>query len=296
MKREPPGSLSSVYWHLTARADSCWHGAWGGDGDEVAGRMTIPARAVGARGIRGFDRERAHKALDILLTVFALLVLPSLLIEAITSDDDAVWAAAGEALDWFIWIGFALTLIAIFVVVGDRRRALRTHAIDILLVLLTPPIVPQSWQALRALRVLRILRLVLAGFRLHRYSKHFTRATVVGPAAVVLAVVLLAAATVIRMVEPDRATSTAQAVWWAVSRATALGDGGVAIGTTPGRALEILVVMSGLAFLSLITAAIATVFVHSEQPTDPDKPQLREIIERLERIEHRLGRGQDGTV
>jgi voltage-gated potassium channel len=235
------------------------------------------------------DRDRLHGMFDALLTLFAVLVLPSLLIEAVTSDDDVVWTAVGEALDWFIWVGFALCVAAIMFVAPNTRRALRSHAIDIALVVLTPPFVPGSWQALRALRVLRILRLVFAGVRLHRYSRNFTRTTVVGPAAVVLIVVMLGAATAIRVIEPDRATSTAQAMWWALSRATALGDGGVVVATPQGRAVEILVVMSGLAFLSLITAAIATIFVKSEEPSDPEMPKLDEILQRLDRIEKRLG-------
>jgi voltage-gated potassium channel len=253
---------------------------------------TVALTALTPGSATRVDRARVHAALDVLLTVFALLVLPSLLIEAVTSDDDVTWTAVGEALDWFIWIGFAVCVAAILVIAPDRRRAARTHAIDIALVILTPPIVPGSWQALRALRILRILRLVLAGVRLHRYSRHLTRTTVVGPAAVVLAVVLLGAATAIRIIEPDRAPSTAQAMWWAVSRATALGDGGVTIGTPTGRAVEILVVMSGLAFLSLITAAVASIFVKAQEPEDPEMPKLDQILERLDRIESRLERSR----
>ncbi len=49
-------------------------------------------------------------------------------------------------------------------------------------------------------------------------------------------------------------------------------------------------VLSGLAFLSLITAAIATVFVQSEKQADPEVAKLDEIIARLDRLEARLGR------
>jgi voltage-gated potassium channel len=232
---------------------------------------------------------------DALLTLFAVLVLPSILIEAVASERDPVWAIIGEGLDWFIWVGFALSVAGALVVARDKRSALRSHAIDVVLVVLTPPIVPEAWQALRALRTLRILRLLLAGFRLHRHMRRLSRKNVVGPAAVVLLVAMLCAATAVSVLEPEHVPSVGQGMWWALSRATALGDGGVSVTTLPGRLVEILVVVSGLAFLSLITAAIATVFVQSEEAVDPELSKLDEIIQRLDRLEARLdgdtGRG-----
>jgi voltage-gated potassium channel len=241
------------------------------------------------------DRDRLHSMFDALLTLFAVLVLPSILIEAVASERDPVWAIIGEGLDWFIWVGFALSVAGALVVARDKRSALRSHAIDVVLVVLTPPIVPEAWQALRALRTLRILRLLLAGFRLHRHMRRLSRKNVVGPAAVVLLVAMLCAATAVSVLEPEHVPSVGQGMWWALSRATALGDGGVSVTTLPGRLVEILVVVSGLAFLSLITAAIATVFVQSEEAVDPELSKLDEIIQRLDRLEARLdgdtGRG-----
>jgi voltage-gated potassium channel len=235
------------------------------------------------------DRDRVHALFDALLTVFAVLVLPSILIEAVADETDPVWTAIGEGLDWFIWVGFAVSVAGALVVARNKRSALRSHAIDVVLVVLTPPIVPEAWQALRALRTLRILRLVLAGFRLHRHMRRLSRKNVVGPAAVVLVVAMLCAATAVSVLEPEHVPSVGQGMWWALSRATALGDGGVSVSTLPGRLVEILVVVSGLAFLSLITAAIATVFVQSEEEVDPELSKLDEIIERLDRLEAHLG-------
>lgn len=235
------------------------------------------------------DRSALHRGFDNALTFFAVLVLPSILIEAVSDENDLVWAAVGDGLDWFIWIGFAMSVAGALAVALDRRAALRSHAIDLVLVVLTPPIVPEAWQALRGLRILRLVRLLLAGFRLHRHLRRLSRKNVVGPAALVLVVALLFAATAARILEPDRVSSVGHGMWWALSRATALGDGGIALSTVAGRVVEVMVVLSGLAFLSLITAAIATVFVQSEEQGDPEIEKLDEIIARLDRLETRLG-------
>jgi voltage-gated potassium channel len=175
-------------------------------------------------------------------------------------------------------------------VARDTRAALKSHAIDIALVILPPPIVPEAWQALRALRTLRLLRLVAAAFRLNRYVRHVSRKNIVAPAALVLMVAMLFAATAVSIIEPDQVPSVGHGMWWALSRATALGDGGLTLATVPGRLIEIGVVLFGLAFLSLITAAIATVFIQSEEQVDPEMSKLDEIIARLDRLEIRLGK------
>jgi voltage-gated potassium channel len=238
-------------------------------------------------------RTRAHRVFDGLLTVFAVLVLPSIVIEAVDDNASYGWAALSFGLDWFIWSGFAIALIGVFVVVDDRRTALRNHALDVALAVLTVPLVPDAWQALRALRALRLLRLLVASFRLRRLVRRATRASVVGPAAVTLLVILLSAATAVRLLEPEQVPSVGHGLWWALSRATALGDGGVALTSAASRAVELGVVLSGLAFLSLITAAIATVFVRSDESTDPTLEGLEAIAARLERIEQQLSRARD---
>ena len=48
-------------------------------------------------------------------------------------------------------------------VVPDRGRWLREHPLDLAIVVLTPPFLPASLQALRVFRLLRLLRLVRAG-------------------------------------------------------------------------------------------------------------------------------------
>lgn len=237
-------------------------------------------------------RQQLHTRLDFGLTVLALLVLPALLLEAFATDP--LWLDAANKVDWSIWAGFALILIALFFVEPDRRRFWRGHAFDLLIVVLTPPIAPELWQTFRALRALRLVRLLLAGKRLHGFASRLTRASVVGPAAVVLAIIVVGSATVVQMIEPG-VTSITDALWWSISRVSALGDGGIVLTEPASRALELVVVLSGLAFLSLITAAIATIFVRAEEATDPELERLDAIAARLDRIEARLNERADGA-
>lgn len=232
-------------------------------------------------------QPRLRDFLDRALTVLALLVLPAIILEQ-ALPDDSPWLVIADVLDWTVWLGFALCLSAIFVIHEDRRRFWRDYAFDVLIVLATPPVAPEAVRALRVLRVLRIFRLALAGYRLHRQAQQLKRASVVGPAAIVLAVVVIAGAAAVRAVEPESVTSPGAAFWWATARATAMGDGGVALHTAEGHALELFVAICGLAFLSLITAAIASVFVRSGQHNDAHQASLDRILDRLRALEAHL--------
>ncbi len=227
-------------------------------------------------------RERLHRALDFALSVLSLLVLPAILLGELA--DSPLETLSAATLDWVIWIGFTAGLAAIFVVMHDRRKFLSAHALDLLLVVATPPFFP--WQALRVLRSLRLLRLLLVSFRLHRHARELTRASVLGPAAVLVVVVVVSAATAVHQLEPSAAPTVNASLWWALSRVSAMGDGGVHLQTVWGRGVELLVAISGLAFLSLLTAAVATLFVRNQR-SDDNAEALADVRRRLERIEQR---------
>ncbi len=220
------------------------------------------------------------------MTALALLVVPTIVLEEALADDSPLLSLT-EYLDWFIWLGFAFCLIGIFAL-RPRRSFFRDYAFDILLVVATPPMAPAAWQALRVLRTLRILRLALAGRRLHRQARAFKRASIVGPAGIVMTVIVVAAAAAVRAIEPESVPSAGAALWWATARATAMGDGGVALRTAEAHALELIVALCGLAFLSLITAAVASIFVRAQRHVDPSSERLDAVLERLERLEERI--------
>src|SRR6185312_4243641 len=94
---------------------------------------------------------------DVPVLIAAGLVIPALVIEE--SDLSHSWKNVGLALNWAIWIAFAAELVAMLWVVPARGRWLRDHPLEVAIVVLTPPFLPASLQALRLFRLLRLLRL-----------------------------------------------------------------------------------------------------------------------------------------
>jgi voltage-gated potassium channel len=84
-------------------------------------------------------------------------------------------------------------------------------------------------------------------------------------------------------------------LWWAVQTVTTVGYGDITPETVAGRVIAAIVMLSGVAFVTVVTAAITAVFVESARgrlraSTDAAHTErLDEIVQRLDRIETRLG-------
>ncbi|HXE93151.1 MAG TPA: potassium channel family protein [Gaiellaceae bacterium] len=89
--------------------------------------------------------------------------------------------------------------------------------------------------------------------------------------------------------------SIGSGLWWAVQTVTTVGYGDHVPATTAGKLVAALVMLVGIGFLTVITAAITSTFVSrsrreqaSSDPTTPTEEQLKQIAGRLERIEAAL--------
>jgi voltage-gated potassium channel len=72
------------------------------------------------------------------------------------------WTTTAAVTNWLIWVAFLVEVVVMLAVVPDRVCWLRDHPLEVAIVVLTPPFLPASLQALRAFRLLRLLRLIVA--------------------------------------------------------------------------------------------------------------------------------------
>jgi voltage-gated potassium channel len=79
-------------------------------------------------------------------------------------------------------------------------------------------------------------------------------------------------------------------LWWAIQTITTVGYGDAVPKTGGGRALAALVMVTGLGFLSVITAAISAAFVESarRRRRPAEQVTLEHIAKRLDVSERRL--------
>ena len=100
----------------------------------------------------------------------------------------------------------------------------------------------------------------------------------------------VASGLVMRVLDPHDFHSAGSGLWWAVQTITTVGYGDKVPSTTEGRLVAVLVMVTGLGFMSVITAAITAAFVESARRRRrlPEEITLEHIAERLDQIEAAL--------
>jgi voltage-gated potassium channel len=220
--------------------------------------------------------EKVERRLEPLLLVFALLTIPAIALEY--SDAGEPWRTIGIALNWTIWIAFLAEVVIMLRVVPDRRRWLRDHPLDLAIVLFTPPFLPASLQAARVFRLLRLLRLLKAGVLARRvFSTEGVR-----DAAVLTLIAVLGGGGAFAAVEKDQDLSAWDGVWWAITTVTTVGYGQPEVHTDAGRIIGICLMVTGIGFVAVLTAAAAERFVR------PRRDEVRAVEARLDEILRRL--------
>jgi voltage-gated potassium channel len=233
--------------------------------------------------------DRIARRLEPPLLFAALLTIPALVIEGSSTSGDAQTVAS--VLNWIIWLAFTAEAVIMLAVVPARRAWMREHLMEIAIVLLTPPFGPAALQSARALRLLRLLRLMALG-------KLMTR--VLSPqglrlAAFLTLLIVIAGAASFTAVEQghhDPPINVWDGLWWAVTTVTTVGYGDVAVKTDAGRVIGIAIMLAGIGFVAMLTAAAAERFVARDVArSDYDASAAHaEVLARLDEIAARLTR------
>jgi len=127
------------------------------------------------------------------------------------------------------------------------------------------------------------------------------RATTPRGAAIVIATATIAitvgTGALMTVVDRENFPSIGSGLWWAVQTTTTVGYGDNVPTNVAGQLLAALVMLFGIGFLTVITAAITSTFVSRQRREQarsgaeiPTAEQLRQIDRRLERIEAALSK------
>jgi voltage-gated potassium channel Kch len=107
--------------------------------------------------------------------------------------------------------------------------------------------------------------------------------TVVTLAATVIGGVLM------RVTDPDTFPNVWLGLWWSVQTVTTVGYGDVVPQSIAGRIVAVLVMLGGIAFIAVTTAAIASVFVEAARrrragADDVEEVELRRLRGEVEAL------------
>ena len=216
--------------------------------------------------------QRLEPAMLLLSIAFIPILLAPVLAD-LSSEASRGLILAG----WVLWGLFAAEFLLLLYLAPDRRQMLRDHKVDALIVFV--PI----------LRPLRILRVLTVGSALGRMVVGLRRVgRQPGFAAYFrfVLVVIVAGAGFTLAFEHGQTNSTiasfGDALWWSFVTCTTVGYGDFSPVTTGGRITAGMLMVVGIAGLSVITASIAALFVERGEETELER--LRDQLDRIESL------------
>ena len=221
--------------------------------DEIHSEIT--GGTIPDNGVVGPRAIRAQELLNPPLMIAAALTLPSVALSETHIGGNLEVVA--EVLNWGTYLMFALELVVMLILVPDRKKYLKHHPVELIVVFLTPPILPASLQALRAIRLLRLLRLL----KLAQLSGRTFSDRGLGYAALMTLLIAVAGGTLFRFFEKsNQHVGEWDSFYWAITTMTTLGSKWQP--TTVGSEITaVVILLVGVSFIALLTGAIAHKFL-----------------------------------
>jgi voltage-gated potassium channel len=224
-----------------------------------------------------------------------LLVIPVMILQGIGADEP--WETIAYISDWAIWLVFLAEVAAMLVVSEDRWEWVRHNPLDVLIVVLTPPVTPRVLESVRLLRLLRLVRV----FRLASLMRSVFTIQGVQYAAFLAFLTLITGGYAFSSVEHHK--TLADGLYWAIGTMTTAGSGPIEAHTNTAEAVVAALMVVGLAFSAILTGAIAQRFIVTEDTVTEGNREtlanqavthekLDDLAERLSRLEAALSRGK----
>jgi voltage-gated potassium channel len=229
---------------------------------------------------------KAEKFFEVPVMISVLMLIPVLIIEYSQQSLDSV----ALYLNWGIWLVFLMEYVVLFYFADDKIKFIKSHKIELIIVIFSFPIVPEGLASTGFLRFARLPRLLnaLRFFRLAALLSRFgttvkaifnskgLRFIVYATIAIVLFFGFL-----FFISEPD-VQSYSDGLWWALVTITTVGYGDITPLTNLGRIIASSLMVMGIGFIATITAAVSSYFISSFSDKEITINELGEKLDKLE--------------
>ena len=220
-------------------------------------------------------------ALVLSFTILCTLIVPLMV------DLPAASEKLFDRIGWIAWLLFSLEYLVRLRFAPDRRRFVRENLTDLAVILIALP-TPLAVRDDSALAILRALRVLVMAFEIGKDISHLckTRNVPYAIAIVLLAVVTCGVLGYHFEVKAKGANilDLGDGVWWALTTITTVGYGDKYPVTLPGRLVAIALMVVGIAFTGIISAALVQIFLRRTEIEVEEED--RRFEERVQRAVH----------
>jgi voltage-gated potassium channel len=250
-------------------------------------RFKLNRKWLGMAGVPPHDSPSAYlweRRLHGVMLGFALLAIFGFYLTEVETLPEL--RAVGHLLEWAVLLGFAAELVIMLAVTRQKLRYLLGNWLDVLIVSAAALSVAghdAEWVAWT-----RLLRMATVGMVLARAGAEIRTLFSPGGLPYILGFAVLAmlvAGAGFYWLDPSIGSYT-EGLWLAFVTAATVGYGDVVPTTPASRVLAVIIVIIGLALLSMVTASVAAFFIGEDEKLlrremHTDIRHLREEVARL---------------
>ena len=232
---------------------------------------------------------KVEKFYEIPVLIAVLLLIPVIFIEY----RDSPLKEVANYVNWGIWIVFLMEYTHLFFLSENKKEYVLNHKLELFIVIVSIPFVPQGFESSRFLRFIRLPRL-LRFFQLFRLAAVLTRfGTAIktifnskGLRFIVYATIFLIIffGFLFYIAEPEVETF-GDGIWWALVTITTVGYGDITPLTTLGRIVASTLMILGIGFIATLTAAVSAYFLSN---LGEKETTLDDVLSKLEEIDKEL--------
>ncbi len=192
-------------------------------------------------------------------------------------------------LDVALWLMFVMETSLLLLLVDDKRRYLRRNWMNLVIIITGLPLLVGIDTYTGALRLLRLLILVSLSIHMGSLLMNLLSRNELGPTVIGSLVVVVMAGFMIAGLDPGIETP-ADGIWWAWVTVTTVGYGDLVPSSNLGRFFAGILMLVGVALISLLTASIAAFAIEQSEASERRQERLktRELERQLHKIERKL--------
>lgn len=233
--------------------------------------------------------QKAEQFFQVPVMVSVLMLIPVLIIEYTQQNLNSL----AIYLNWGIWLVFLFEYTILLYFVEDKIDFIKTHKLELFIIIFSFPIVPEGLASSGFLRFARLPRLLnsLRFFRLAALLGRFgtTVKSIFNSKGLRFIVyttigLVLFFGFLFYISEPHVETYS-DGLWWALVTITTVGYGDITPISTLGRIIAGALMVMGIGFIATITAAVSSYFISS---FNGNEVTINDLGEKLDKIEKEL--------